>query len=350
MGLAMTRPRCLDEKGVKLFSRRLEPRHYRLAERYRVHPFMAARYEELLGLDGARALLEMRPSDILRAIRVNTLRTSVDALQDMLEEKGFVLERYWIPYALIVREEPIPIGATHEYMEGLYYIQGAGSQTPVYMTDPKPLQYAIDLCAAPGGKTSQIAQHQRDTTPIIAVDVSARRLQALKNNMNRLGVRSVIALHMDARDAPSILGGARFEYVLLDAPCTGEGLLPLEKGRREQRRPEDLADRICLQMELLEAAVRLAACGATIIYTTCSIAPEENEYVVSRILERHPEVEPVEPAVKPPVYRRGVKSFNGVEFDSRVSRCIRLYPHETGTEGFTICVLRKRCVDTGGRG
>ncbi len=312
-----------------------------------MHPFMAARYEELLGPSGAVELLELKPSDILRAIRVNTLRTNVDALREMLEEKGFVLQRYWIPYTLIVEEEPIPVGATHEYMEGLYYIQGPGSQTPVYLTDPKPLQRAIDMCAAPGGKTGQIAQHQRDTTPLIAVDVSPRRLQALKNNMNRLGVRSVVALQLDARTAPDVLGEAVFDYVLLDAPCTGEGLLPLEKGRRAERRPEDLLDRLCLQIELLEAAVRLAACNATIVYTTCSIAPEENEYVVTRVLEKHPELEPVEPPVKPPVYRPGVTSFNGVDFDPRVSRCIRLYPHETRTEGFTICVLRKRCVDTG---
>ncbi len=296
---------------------------------------------------GAEELLSLSERDVLRAIRVNTLRTNVDALAEMLEAKGFVLRRYWIPYALVVEEEGVTgIGSTHEYMQGLYYIQGPGSQTPVYISDPKPLQPAVDLAAAPGGKTTQIAQHQLDTTPIVALDVSPRRLQALKNNVNRLGIRSVVALLLDARRAPEVLGEGRYSYVLLDAPCTGEGLLPLERGRRRERRPEDLVDRVCLQLELLRAAVRVAACGATIVYTTCSIAPEENEYVVSRVLREDPRLDVMEPEVKPPRFSRGVRGFNGVEFDPRVARCIRLYPHETRTEGFVVCLLRKRCAAT----
>ncbi len=345
----LTTSPCLDERANQLFNYRIDVRHVRLAERLNVLPYMVARYEELMGIEDAREMLKLRPSDILRAVRVNTLRTHRDALRQALEEKGFSLSTHWIPYALIVHEEPMPIGATHEYMQGLYYTQGLGPQTPVYITDPKPLQKAIDMAAAPGGKTTQIAQHQRDTTPVIALDVSPRRLAALKNNVNRLGVKSVIALNIDARIAPLILGISRYDYVLLDAPCTGEGLLPLDPKRRRSRTPADLRDRACLQHQLLRAAVLLARPGATIVYTTCSIAPEENEYVVDLVLRELPDcVEPVNPPLTPPYASRGVTSFNRVDFDERLHRCIRLYPHITRTEGFTICVLRRReCrVDT----
>ncbi len=346
---ATTSP-CLDERADQLFNYRVEERHERLAEEFNVLPYMVARYEELIGPEDTREMLGLKPSDIPRAIRVNTLRTHRDALRQELEEKGFIISTHWIPYALIVHEEPVPIGATHEYMHGLYYIQGLGSQTPVYITDPKPLHRAIDMAAAPGGKTTQIAQHQRDTTPITALDISPKRLASLKNNVNRLGVKSVIAFNMDARIAPLILGTSRYDYVLLDAPCTGEGLLPLDPRRRRNRTPMDLRDRACLQHQLLRAAVLLAKPGATIVYTTCSIAPEENEYVVDLVLRELPDcIEPVNPPLTPPRASPGVTSFNRVEFDERLRRCIRLYPHLTRTEGFTICVLRRRpCgVDTG---
>lgn len=176
--------RCLDHRAETLFAYSVEERHRKIADRYDVLPYMVARYEEIFDtVEEAIEFLAMKPKDILRAIRVNTLRTSKDVVREVLENKGFVLEDYWIPYTLIVIEEPLSVGATHEYMQGLYYNQGAGSQVPVYITDPKPLQHVIDLAAAPGGKATQIAQHQRDTTPIIALDISPRRLASLKTTL-----------------------------------------------------------------------------------------------------------------------------------------------------------------------
>ncbi len=332
--------RCHPHPWNKIFVYKPGRKHEEIAEKQDVPPFIVYRFEEIFGnIEEVEALLSLKPGDILKAIRVNTLRASRDTLKRMLQDKGFEVEEYWIPYTLIVKYEPFSIGATHEYLKGYYYIQGPGSQTPVYITDPKPLELSIDLAAAPGGKTTQIAQHQRDTTPIIAVDKSRARLAALKNNANRLGVKSIIALAMDARETPKRLGLERFEYVLLDAPCTGEGLVP---ARHSSRKPEDYADRACLQIQLLESAVKLAKPGGRIVYVTCSIAPEENEYVVTRILEMLGDYVRVDrPQLMPPKALQGIVEFNGVHFDEDVKNCVRLYPHITSTEGFTICVLKK---------
>ncbi len=339
----MDATRCHPSHWLRVFEYTPTRTHREIGEKYGVEAFMVYRFEEMLGdLDEVKLLLSLGPQDMMKAIRVNTLRVSAATVKKLLREKGFELKDYWIPYTLIVDHEPFSIGATHEYLKGYYYVQGPNSQAPVYITDPKPLEKSVDLAAAPGGKTTQIAQHQRDTTPIIAIDKSRTRLAALKNNANRLGVKSIIALVMDARLAPLKLGVERFDYILLDAPCTGEGLLALDTSRRASRRPEDYLDRSCLQIQLLESAVKLVKPGGRIVYTTCSTAPEENEYVVTRILEKYGDALVVEkPRATPPGMRPGLTEYNGVKFHEDVRKCIRLYPHVTRAEGFTICVIRK---------
>ncbi|KSW11682.1 hypothetical protein CF15_02360 [Pyrodictium occultum] len=305
-----------------------------LASRYSfIHIHQALRYLALLGGEAER-LLSIGEKDVMKTIRVNTLLTSVEELEERLAAKGVVTRRHpYIWYGLVVEETPYSIGALHEYMQGLYTIQGPASMMAVPALRPEEAGRIADMCAGAGVKTSQIAQHNPEA-PILALDINSRKLLALKNNMSRLAVFNVAALHMDARRLPGL---GRFDAVLLDAPCSGEGLLPFPRGRW-RRSFSDILSRVELQLQLLDAGLDALEPGGVLVYATCSIAVEENEYVVNTLLEARGDFVVEEPRVPGDP---GVTSYIGLRLDPSLSRCRRFLPHRHRTEGFTICRLVK---------
>ncbi|HIQ24013.1 MAG TPA: RsmB/NOP family class I SAM-dependent RNA methyltransferase [Pyrodictium delaneyi] len=340
----MSRRKTVYRKAVEVLREQLEgleqdekllTRAKLLAARYNfIHVHQALRYLALLG-DEAEQLLGTGEESVMKTIRVNTLLVGVEELAERLAEKGVVTRRHpYLWYGLVIEETPYPIGALHEYMQGLYTVQGPASMMVVPALSPEDAERIADMCAGAGVKTSQIAQHN-PSAPIIAADVNRRKLLALKNNMSRLAVLNVAALHMDARRLPEL---GRFGSILLDAPCSGEGLLPFQRGRRS-RSFGDIISRVELQLELLDAALDALEPRGVVVYATCSISVEENEYVVSSLLESRGDFE-----VEEPGYRAGspgVARYLGLDLDPAVSRCRRFFPHRHSTEGFTICRLVK---------
>lgn len=299
-----------------------------------IHVHQALRYLALLGSE-AEKLLETSEDSIMKTIRVNTLLTSVEELAERLEEKGAKTRSHpYIWYGLVVEETPYPIGALHEYMQGLYTIQGPASMMVVPALAPESAKRTADMCAGAGVKTSQIAQHNT-ATAIIATDINRRKLLALKNNMSRLAVFNVTALHMDARWLTKL---GTFDAILLDAPCSGEGLLPFKRGRWP-RSFNDILSRVELQLELLDAALDALAPGGAMVYATCSISVEENEYVVSTLLENRGDFEVEEPGYT--AGSPGITKYLDLDLDPSVAKCRRFFPHRNATEGFTICRLVK---------
>ena len=296
----------------------------------------ALRYIELLG-DEAEELLNTQEDEIMKTIRVNTLITLVDRLQRRLETKNFVLEKHpFISYGLIVKKAPYSIGATLEYLLGLYTIQGPASMTVVPVLAPENISDGtiVDLCAGAGIKTTQIAQHN-PLAPILAFDINRRKLLALKNNASRLGTHNIIALRDDARNISSY---GTFKAILLDAPCSGEGLLPFKKGRWP-RSFNDIISRVKLQFQLINAALNALERDGVIVYSTCSISVEENEYVVSLASRLRGDLTIEKPPLQIPV--NGVTSYLGLKLVEDTRNCVRFLPHKHKTEGFTICRLRK---------
>jgi NOL1/NOP2/sun family putative RNA methylase len=342
---AAAQPRDLEVWAAKLARAVLDKLNYlerspqaaavrRLASSYGITLSQAARLVELFGsVDEAEEFLSTSSSHVLRTIRVNTLRASPSYVRRRLEMKGFKLRPYEpTPYGLVVEEEPIPIGATHEYMLGYYTIQGPASMLVVVALSPKHnARLAVDACAGAGGKTTQLAQHVRGV--IVAVDINPRKLLALKNHLSRLGVFNVVAIKADARDLPGIVHG--YEYAVVDAPCSGEGLWPYPWGRKP-RRPADIASRVELQLQILASVVKGLSRGGELVYATCSISVEENEYVVSKTIELFEDlrVAPISIPGEP-----GVDDYMGYNLNPQVKMCRRLYPHKHSTEGFTICKL-----------
>jgi len=325
---------CSD---TEVFLPEIDDRCHELAERYGVRPYMVARYLTFLGRSETERLLK-HMEDIRPAIRTNTLLVNPEELRRTLEEKrGFKLKRCPEPVDVgfwVLNDPPISIGATLEYMMGYYVPQDAASMLPPVVLDPEPGDRVLDACAAPGGKTTHLAQLMDNEGTLIAIDVDPDRMRALKSNLARCGVANAVALRMNALDLPST--DWEFDRILLDAPCTGEGTIHKDPSRKTSRDPEDIATCARLQRRLIDAVVEVLRPGGVLVYSTCTFSPEENELIVQYAVDEHGlEPEPVDVRWAD----RGLR-VPGVEPKVRRT-CARLYPHRHGMEIFFVARLRK---------
>lgn len=301
-----------------------------------LHVHHAARYITLLGYEEASLLFSSTPRDIMRTIRANTLVADTTTVRKRLEDKGFKTRLHpYIEYGIVIESEPYSIGATIEYMEGLYTIQGPASMLAVPALQPERHEGLLgDCCAGAGVKTTQIAQHSPDKA-IIAFDINRRKLLALKNNASRLAATNIVAYNADARTMSKY---ALFNAILVDAPCSGEGLVPFPRGRWK-RSFADIIGRVKLQYQLLNEALNATKPGGVVVYSTCTLSVEENEYLISLVARARDDIEIEEPPIKGGA--RGVTDYQGLKISPETSKCRRFYPHIHHTEGFTICRLRK---------
>jgi len=309
-----------------------------LAEKYGYRPYMIKRYLILFGKEETVEFLEANEKRLIPSLRCNTLRISEEDFVNLFTKKGFVLEKIsGISYGYRVFKTPFPLGATNEYLLGFYFLQSKASMIPVQVLDPKPGEIILDLAAAPGGKTTQIAQFMENTGIIVAIDINRRRIKSLRSNLSRCGVYNALIIRMDGRQISDL--GLQVDKVLLDAPCTGEGLIPRDPKRKTSRELKDILYLSELQKELMTAAIRCLKPGGQLVYSTCAIAPEENEFVIDHALKNeHIHVKKMD-------FNRGSPAFTDVIFDETLHPSIkearRLYPHKDGTEGFFICKLQK---------
>jgi tRNA (cytosine40_48-C5)-methyltransferase len=260
-----------------------------------------------------------------RSIRVNTIKISAEKLNEPLEARGMEVERIpFVKNGLYVKGR-FNVVATPEYLLGLFYIQDAAAQLPVEVLNPKGL--TLDCCAAPGGKTTQIAEYG----PVIAIDNKRKRFTAVENNLERLGVDNCIAYVMDLRQVSKT-----FKYILLDAPCSGNYMLegkPWFKKNSLKR----ITDRAELQKGLLAHALSLLEKGGTLVYSTCSLEPEEDEMVIQFALDNFPvKLEAIKTIGDP-----GFSSWEGNTFHPSMKHCRRLWPHKTNTIGFFMAKFKQ---------
>ncbi|MEK6847114.1 MAG: RsmB/NOP family class I SAM-dependent RNA methyltransferase [Nanoarchaeota archaeon] len=279
----------------------------------------------------------------LNYIRCNTLKISCDKLFMRLREKWNVVcpfPKY--PEIILIDQElgPGELGNSIEHLLGYYYVQEVCSMMSVIALNPAPGERVLDLCASPGSKTTQIAALMENSGTIIANDIKLDRLKILSANLERCGVMNCVSVRNDGVGLCSRLAkeGWKFDKILLDAPCSGEGTLRsspktflmwnikvVEKLSREQRK-------------LIANALKCLKVGGTLVYSTCTHSPEENEAVVDFALKNFP-VE-LEELHLPLRCRPGVTSWNGSDFSPEVSRCCRIYPQDNNSEGFFVAKLR----------
>jgi len=249
--------------------------------------------EHFLSMFGPAETLEfLTASDSPRplVIRTNTLKARRKDLAAALLKRGVTLDPLasWSKVGLKISESPVPVGATPEYLAGHYMLQSAASMCPVMALSPQPNERVLDMSAAPGGKTSYLAQLMRNTGSIVANDLKPDRQKATVANMHRLGVRNVITCAYDGRKLGKLWPN-RFDKVLLDAPCSGLGVISRDPSVKVQRTMADVHRTVVLQKEILLSAIDALSHkkgGGYIVYSTCSVSVAENEEVVNYVLKK----------------------------------------------------------------
>lgn len=302
-----------------------------LAKKYGYPEYMVARFERLVpDLEKLLASMEEPPRTY---IRVNTLRINANALTKRLTDKGFTLRETDMPDCLEVTAEPYSIGASAEYLLGYFYVQDKSSVIPPLALAPAPGDVVIDMAASPGGKTTQLAQMMDNRGLLLAIEVEVARIAGLRSNLGRCGVMNAALFHMDARDIARL--DVKADKTLLDAPCTGEGVIAKDRTRKISRGIEDIRYCSGLQEELIDAACACLKPGGILVYSTCSFAPEENECNVDYAIKKYGmKVEPL------PYGEPGFETFGDLRFDPQVKNARRLYPHMHGTSGFFVARLK----------
>lgn len=270
------------------------------------------------------ALANNLPASV--AFRLNTLRASLpDALTELEQEGVQARPSTLVAGAFVVESGPASALA-RAAGAGLIYIQDEASQLVSLLLDPKPGERVLDLCAAPGSKSSHIAALTGDACSVIACDIHEHRLATLAATCRRLDVTKVDAVAMDATNELPFIEGQRVDRVLIDAPCSGTGTLRRNPEIKWRLAPDDLADLVDVQSSLLARAADVVREGGRLVYSTCSIEREENEGVITRFLEggRFRLVEPQAPV--------GLLTEAGF---------VRTFPHRHHTDGFFAAVLEK---------
>ena len=295
------------------------------------------KFKKLLGDEYSLLLdaLERRSRD---AIRANTLKISKEELKERLLEKGWKLQDVpWFSDAFFV-ETVETIAKTKEYFLGYYYMQDAGSLVPPIVLDPKPGEQILDLCAAPGSKTTQIAQMMKNKGLIIANDVNSKKVKILSSNLQKAGVTIGLVTKMKGQNFWKL--GMVFDKILLDVPCSSSGTF-ITNHRILNSWSKHIVNRLAsLQRRLLASAYKVLKPGGILVYSTCSMDPEENEENISWITKKFGfEIESIE--IQGLKYRKGLQEWNGKKY-LETEKCIRFYPWDNWTEGFFICKLRKQ--------
>ena len=276
-------------------------------------------------------------------IRTNTLRTHRRDLAQALINRGVTLEPVgkWSKVGLQVFESQVPLGATPEYLAGHYILQAASSFLPVMALAPQEHERILDMAAAPGGKTTYIAALMKNTGCIFANDSNKSRAKGLIGNIHRLGAKNTIVCNYDAREFPKAIGG--FDRVLLDAPCSGTGVIAKDPSVKTNKTEKDFMLLPHLQKQLLLAAIdsvdHASKSGGYIVYSTCSVTVEENEQVVQYALSRRPNVKLVETGLTFGV--EGFTNYMGKKFDAKMRTTRRYYPHTYNVDGFFVSKFKK---------
>lgn len=305
-------------------------------EEYGYNSFLIERYIKLFGKEETKKLLEANEKPLKKVIRINTLKISPKECLTRLEKKGFSFSKVkWCDYAFIVEGGKYPIGATPEYLLGYYYIQDSTSLVPVIELNPKPGQIVADITAAPGGKTTHISQLMENEGIVVASDINFQKIKALRSNVQRCGAQNVIVINADAHEICK--SGLKFDKILLDAPCSAEGTIRKVPQRRQTIKPGDFKYYSTKQKALINSAKDALKDGGILVYSTCSLAPEENELVIEHALKNGFEILDISNKYCSP----GLTKFFDKEHDHRLAKCCRFYPHIHDTQGFFVAKLKK---------
>ncbi len=275
-------------------------------------------------------------------VRCNTLKITPVALVKRLQKRWNIIQPFpQYPEIILIDQalSPGELGNAIEHILGYYYVQEVSSMMSVLALDPTPESRVLDLCAAPGSKTSQIAAHMQNKGLLIANDVRLDRIKILSATLERCGVTNAIITKNDAIGLCARLARQAFifDHILLDAPCSGEGTLRSSPKTFLMWNPKVVHNLSRQQKKLIAFALKVLKVGGTLVYSTCTHSPEENEEVVDFAVKNFPVT--VEKLSLPLRCRKGITSWKGESYHSNVKETCRIYPQDNDSEGFFVAKM-----------
>ncbi|HEU4963086.1 MAG TPA: 16S rRNA (cytosine(967)-C(5))-methyltransferase RsmB [Bacilli bacterium] len=296
------------------------------------HPdWMVETWERTFGRDATEAICEANNTRPAFSLRVNTHRTTRDELLQSLRESGIEATPSTVSPDGILLDEGLDITALPAFRDGLCTVQDESSMLVAQAVAPEPGQRVLDCCAAPGGKTTHLAELMHDDGEVLAVDIHDHKIELIHNIADRLGLTSIRTAAGDIRDVISDAG--TFDRILLDAPCSGLGVIRRKPDLKWRKEPVDVHDIADIQQDLLDAVSGALKPGGYLIYSTCTIMPEENEELVQEFLNTHPDFEP---APIGDVLPAGVRPADPNAW------FVQILPQDFNSDGFFISRLRRK--------
>jgi len=292
------------------------------------------RYRSILGNDYDR-FIEYSLAFLRRSIRVNTLKIPVNELKKRLKENWKLSPVPWCKQGFWIEGKRRDIGNLREHALGYIYVQEAASMIPPVVLDPKPGEVVLDMCAAPGSKTTQIAQYMKNKGVLISNDYTGLRLRPLGINVQRCGITNCILTLMHGQN---IKGS--FDKILVDAPCSGTGTIRKSLKTLRIWNPNMVKRLAGTQKQLINRAFENLKDNGTMVYSTCTLEPEEDEGVVSYLLDKYDnaKLKNIDLNIK---RSEPITEFNNVKYNPEVKKCLRVWPQDNDTEGFFVAKIKK---------
>lgn len=291
--------------------------------------FFLERYKRF-GQDIDPSSIVLRPS-----IHINTLKISESELVNRFKGKGVVLKKLpELKFCYTLDKQDFSLASTPEYLQGQVYIQEVASQVPAIVLDPGHDDLVLDMCAAPGSKTTQLAQLMGNGGVIVALDVRSDRLLVLRDNLERCGVSNTLVYNKDARFVSDF--GLEFDKVLLDAPCSGNFVVDTDWF--DKRDMGGVVECSVLQKSLLKSALSVLKKGGVLVYSTCSLEPEEDEFVIDWLLNNF------QVRLEDLGLNMGSEGLIKVEnrvLNTEIAKTRRFWPNISKTQGFFVAKVRK---------
>ena len=328
-GVLRSLTRARDAGELALPDREAEPEKY-LSIRYSFSEAAARRLIAAYGLETAEAIASYTPAERAQTVRPNGMKIDRADFERNLTEIGYMWHKSAVPgaYRILAAGD---LSATDDYRRGLFAIQGESSQLAALAVEARPGMQILDACAAPGGKACLMAEAMRGAGRVYAWDLHEHRVELIRAAARRLGLENVRPMTHDARRAPDSML-LSMDAVLVDAPCSGLGVIADKPDVKYRLTDEELDKLPGIQAAILDASAKCVRPGGLLVYSTCTILPEENQKQVRAFLDRHPEFAPETSEKWLP------ESLRGHMEDGMLS----ILPHRDGMEGFFIARMRRR--------
>ena len=306
---------------------------------YKVSSELEKLFGRLIGAEKERIYSQIG-EQLPHTFRFNTLKGGIESLTELLREQGFLFEKMQgLQNIFRIQHQPYPIGRSLSHFLGHIYVQDLASMIPPLVLNPQPNDWVLDMSAAPGSKTTQLAELMQNQGVILANDVVMKRIRSLTTNLTRMGIINTAVFRWKGERFGNQYF-EKFDKVLLDPACTGLGTLHKSPEVLSWWTPKHCERMAALQKRLIESAVKALRPGGELCYSTCTLTPQENEEVIDFALKKFPvELEKVNiPVLKT---RSGLTKFNGKPYNPELNRAARFYPFDNDSEGFFIAKLIK---------